>query len=156
MWKLKCNEIKIKYFADILLTYENIIISFCENNEIKICQKWKLYIFVTDIFEAIRYIVLNNLNLFRYMFKVDIFWYCFVILYLIFVIYIEIWEFRYTNGCQKLDQSVAVWLGSWLCVSGHGSVIMPYTTGNVIVAHQMLMQQFTMTFISILKKYFKI
>lgn len=55
MWKLKCNEIKIKYFADILLTYENIIISFCENNEIKICQKWKLYIFVTDIFEVIRY-----------------------------------------------------------------------------------------------------
>lgn len=156
MWKLKCNEIKIKYFADILLTYENIIISFCENNEIKICQKWKLYIFVTDIFETIRYIVLNNLNLFRYMFKVDIFWYCFVILYLIFVICIAIWEFRYTNGCQKLDQSVAVWLGSWLCVSGHGSVIMPYTTGNVIVAHQMLMQQFTMTFISILKKYFKI
>lgn len=59
--------------------------------------------------------------------------------------------FRYTNGCQKLDQSVAVWLGSWLCVSGHGSVIMSYTTGNIIVAHQILMQQFTMTFISILK-----
>lgn len=63
------------------------------------------------------------------------------------VICIVIWEFRYTNGCQKLDQSVAVWLGSWLCVSGHGSVTMPYTTGNVIVAHQILMQQFMMTFI---------
>lgn len=56
MWKLKCNEIKIKYFADILLTYENIIISFCKNNEIKMkSQKWKLYIFVINIFEVIRY-----------------------------------------------------------------------------------------------------
>lgn len=47
------NQIFYQYFLDIWEILSSII---CENNEIKICQKWKLYIFVTSIFEAIRYI----------------------------------------------------------------------------------------------------
>lgn len=64
MWKLKCNEIKIKYFANILLIYENIVIyHFMKIIKLRYVRNenfWhifitKLHIFITDIFEAIRY-----------------------------------------------------------------------------------------------------
>lgn len=55
MWKLKCNEIKIKYFANILSTYKNIIIyHFVKIIKLRYVRNGNYIFVVTDIFEVIR------------------------------------------------------------------------------------------------------
>lgn len=53
------------------------------------------------------------------------------------------WLSEIRSKCCSLVRIMIVRVRSWICN-------MPYTTGNVIAAYQMFMQQFTMTLISIL------